>query len=38
MGADFGGSGRFYALGDAVITNATGNSRDGLVEGGSLTG
>jgi hypothetical protein len=36
MGADFGGSGPVYALGDAVITNATGNSA-GWPGGGWIT-
>ena len=36
MGADFGGSGPVYALGDAVITNATGNS-SGWPGGGWIT-
>jgi hypothetical protein len=36
MGADFDGSGPVYALGDAVITNATGNSA-GWPGGGWIT-
>lgn len=36
MGVDFGGSGPVYALGDAVITNATGNSA-GWPGGGWIT-
>ena len=36
MGADFGGSGPVYALGDAVITNATGSS-GGWPGGGWIT-
>jgi hypothetical protein len=36
MGADFGGSGPVYAIGDAVITNATGNS-PGWPGGGWIT-
>jgi len=36
MGADFGGSGPVYALGDAVITNATANS-GGWPGGGWIT-
>jgi hypothetical protein len=36
MGADFGGSGPVYALGDAVITGATGDS-DGWPGGGWIT-
>ena len=36
MGADFGGSGPVYALGDGVITNATGNS-GGWPGGGWIT-
>jgi hypothetical protein len=36
MGADFGGSGPVYALGDAVITNATGSSA-GWPGGGWIT-
>ena len=37
MGVDFGGSGPVYALGNAVITNATGNAPGGRAEGGSPT-
>ena len=36
MGVDFGGSGQVYALGDAVITNATGTS-GGWPGGGWIT-
>ncbi len=36
MGADYGGSGPIYALGNAVITNATGNSA-GWPGGGWIT-
>ena len=36
MGADFGGSGPVYAIGNAVITNATGNS-PGWPGGGWIT-
>ena len=36
MGADFGGSGPVYAIGDAVITNATGTS-SGWPGGGWIT-
>jgi len=36
MGADYGGSGPIYALGNAVITNATGNST-GWPGGGWIT-
>jgi len=36
MGVDFGGSGQVYALGNAVITNATGNSA-GWPGGGWIT-
>ena len=36
MGADFGGSGPIYAIGDAVITNAIGNS-PGWPGGGWIT-
>jgi len=36
MGADFGGSGPVYAIGDAVITNATGDS-PGWPGGGWIT-
>ena len=36
MGADFGGSGPVYALGDGVVTNATGNS-GGWPGGGWIT-
>jgi hypothetical protein len=36
MGADFGGTGPVYAIGDAVITNATGNSA-GWPGGGWIT-
>ena len=36
MGADFGGSGPVYAIGDGVITNATGNS-PGWPGGGWIT-
>jgi hypothetical protein len=36
MGVDFGGNGRVYALGDAVITNATSNS-GGWPGGGWIT-
>ena len=36
MGADFGGAGPVYALGDAVVTNATGNS-GGWPGGGWIT-
>jgi murein DD-endopeptidase MepM/ murein hydrolase activator NlpD len=36
MGADFGGSGPIYAIGDAVITNATGDS-PGWPGGGWIT-
>ena len=37
MGVDFGGSGPVYALGNAVITNATGNATAGRAEAGSPT-
>jgi hypothetical protein len=36
MGADFGGSGPVYAIGDGVVTNATGNS-GGWPGGGWIT-
>ena len=36
MGVDFGGSGQVYALGDAIITNATGTS-GGWPGGGWIT-
>jgi hypothetical protein len=36
MGADFGGTGPIYAIGDAVVTNATGNS-PGWPGGGWIT-
>jgi murein DD-endopeptidase MepM/ murein hydrolase activator NlpD len=36
MGADFGGSGPVYAIGDGVVTNATGNS-PGWPGGGWIT-
>ena len=38
MGVDFGGAGPVYAIGDGIITNATGAAAGGRAEGGSPTG